>query len=142
MSENSTVVVHDQNIESKSLESKSMESKSMESKSLESKIDRNISNHNSENSNSTSDLTPLDNKYDLEDEPHQPPSVSQSNIKRLANTIHHILRSTPLMRPPSFTLHTRSNYTKIKNFVHNITKVWLNRENIKMLMAEYSAISS
>lgn len=66
--------------------------------------------------------------------------VNINMIKTLSLTIHTLLHNTTL-RPPNFNSKTRSGYRKIKNFVHNITKVWLSNQEIDTFVQELRGLS-
>lgn len=59
--------------------------------------------------------------------------VSGSTIERLATHVHNLLKNTKT-KSPDFTNLTKSGYRKIKNYIHNITGVWLSQDEIAMFL--------
>lgn len=92
------------------------------------------------------ELSPHEETKELINLPHQTSiapqrnNIQESTIKRLAANVKHILDTTSL-RAPDFTNTTRSGYRKIKNFIKNITKVWLTQEEIDVFTKEMQLLN-
>jgi hypothetical protein len=67
--------------------------------------------------------------------------VSDESIITAARCVHNSI-STTVIRPPDFTNTTRSGYRKIKNFVHNLTKIWLSQSEIDKFLIEINKIDT
>jgi hypothetical protein len=65
--------------------------------------------------------------------------VTPNIIATMVLTIDSILRTTNT-RPPNFNSRTRSGYRKIKNFIHNITKIWLSHTEINLFTTELNRL--
>jgi hypothetical protein len=60
-------------------------------------------------------------------------------IQGIARKIHRSITDTQL-RPPDFNNKSRTGYRKIKNFIYNLTKVWLNQSEIDSFIEELNLI--
>ena len=60
---------------------------------------------------------------------------SDETIRTTARSVYNSITTTAI-RPPDFTNHNRAGYRKIKNFVHNLTKVWLSQAEIDKFLVE------
>lgn len=100
--------------------------------------------HESQPTNTTETKSDIDEK-----EVVSPPShstelntrsiKSQEIIKTLAAKIFNTIKIKKV-RPPNFNNLTRTGYRKIKNFVHNITRVWLAQAEIDSLLTELNIL--
>jgi len=59
--------------------------------------------------------------------------LSNDNLKNIARNICDKVRNNHI-KPPNFNNKTRSGYRKIKNFIHNATKLWLSKSEIDILV--------
>ena len=66
-------------------------------------------------------------------------SIGIDAIKGLASHIHKLI-ITKRTKHPDFTNLTKTGYRKIKNYIHNVTSVWLSQEEIDLFVAELDAI--
>jgi hypothetical protein len=67
--------------------------------------------------------------------------VSNDIIMNLSAHIYNIITTTAI-RPPNFNNINRTGYRKIKNFIHNLTKVWLNQSEINSFIVELNRLQS
>jgi hypothetical protein len=68
-------------------------------------------------------------------------AVTSETIARLAQHIY-TLMVTGKTRNPNFTDVTKTGYRKIKNYIHNITHVWLSHQEIDAFIVELNKIST
>lgn len=66
----------------------------------------------------------------------QKDTISDDSIRNLAETIRD-LKNQGKIFPPDMSNITRKGMRKIKNFIHNITKVWLNQQELKLFCSIY-----
>jgi hypothetical protein len=64
--------------------------------------------------------------------------LNESMIKQLVQSVKRVINTTNI-KSPDFALTTRVGYRKIKNFIHNITKVWLTQAEIDFFVRELLA---
>lgn len=67
--------------------------------------------------------------------------MSNDIIKGLAGTVFKIINEK-MINPPDFSSTTRVGYKKIKNFVHNLTKIWLHKNEIDVFVNEINRLST
>jgi hypothetical protein len=67
---------------------------------------------------------------DTEDAHPSRNSITPHTLSRLARIVFDIL-STTAMKAPNFTNKTRKGMRKIKNFIFNITRVWLTNDEVE-----------
>lgn len=62
-------------------------------------------------------------------------SLPEATIKSVAANVYAMMANTSV-RAPDFTRTTRTGYRKIRNFIHNITKIWLANNEIDAFCVE------
>lgn len=62
-----------------------------------------------------------------------------ATIKRLVKVIHELIKYNHISYP-NFEDSSRMGTRRLKNFIHNLTKVWLNQESLKLFRQEYARI--
>lgn len=100
--------------------------------------------HESQPTNTTETKSDIDEKEVVSPPSHSTelntrPIKSQEIIKTLAAKIFNTIKIKKV-RPPNFNNLTRTGYRKIKNFVHNITRVWLAQAEIDSLLTELNIL--
>jgi hypothetical protein len=60
-------------------------------------------------------------------------------IKKIASNIFELIKSGKT-RPPDFKSKTKSSLTKIKNYIHNISRVWLSQSEIELFVSELTKL--
>lgn len=60
----------------------------------------------------------------------------EANIKKLSLIVKKAIEENEL-KHPNFKVKSRANYKRIKNFVHNITKVRLNDDEVDMFVVQF-----
>lgn len=65
---------------------------------------------------------------------------SQESINTVARAVHLGITNTSVI-PPDFSNHTRRGYRKIKNFIHNLTKVWLTHSETDMFISAFNLLN-
>lgn len=63
--------------------------------------------------------------------------IEENTIERLVDVVKNVI-STTNIKPPNFTSTTRVGYRKIKNFIRNITKVWLTQNEVDKFVKEFN----
>lgn len=75
---------------------------------------------------------------------HMPPVIRRQpvdlqTIKRLASTISSMIKQNKT-RPPNFENKTKHGYSKTRNYIHNLTKVFLSYEEIDTFIDELNLL--
>lgn len=75
---------------------------------------------------------------------HIPPvrnPVPLDIIQKIASNTFDLIKSGKT-RPPDFKLKTKSGLTRIKNYIHNISRVWLSHDEIELFITELTKLQS
>ena len=83
-------------------------------------------------------VTPL-NHIDIFYRPTK--QLSDEMIQMIANQIHYYVKHKNV-KCPDFQTKTKSGYRKSKNFIYNITKKWLNPNEINRFVVEYQKLKN
>ena len=67
--------------------------------------------------------------------------LSEDTIKNITEKIYNNIKNTKV-RPPNFNNYSRSGYRRIKNFIHNITRTWLNQKEIDIFIREINILKN
>jgi hypothetical protein len=89
--------------------------------------------------NSEHIIQPLAHATSLSTNQRKP--ISAEIIKKLSVCVYKTIRTTSI-KPPNFSNRSRTGYRKIKNFIHNLVKVWLSQDEINTFITEFNILST